>query len=265
MKQTTPRRAPRTAALSLAAALAAGALVLPAVAAAEDPRLVNVNGRGEVRVEPDQAKVTLGVEAREPTLEAARNKVNRGIEGVLRLARELGIAERFVNSTRINVQPEYEWVEKTRTRRLVAYVVNRSVHVDLRDLDKLGQLLERGMTLGANQVGDPVLDHSQRVQLEREALALATKDAQANAATMAAALGIGLGPVRTLNAMQDSPQPMPVYAMAARVKMADAVEEAPQSYSAGELVFRAGVSASFDLVPAAAAAVPPPAAAPKKK
>ncbi len=218
------------------------------------PRLATVSGQGEIRAEPDQARLTLGVEAREPTLEAARTQANRSVEAVLRLTRELGIPERLVNSTRLNVQPEYGWLEKTRTRKLIAYVVSRSVSVDLRELDKLGVLVERGLALGANQVGEPVLDHSRRVELEREALAAATKDALRNAEAMAGALQATVGAVRSLNAAQESPPPMPAFAMATRtLAVADAGQGAPQSYQPGELVFRASVSASFDLLPAPAA------------
>ena len=240
-------------------------------AAAEEsanPRLATVSGQGEIRAEPDQARLTLGVEAREPTLEAARTQVNRSVEGLLKLTRELGVPDRQVNSTRLNVQPEYAWLEKTRTRKLVAYVVSRSVAVDLRELDKLGLLLERGLALGANQVGEPVLDHSRRVELQREALALATKDALRNAEAMAGALGAGVGAVRSLNAAQESPAPMPAFAMAMRtMAVADANQGAPQTYQPGELVFRANVSASFDLLPATTpvAVAPPPAAGVKAR
>jgi uncharacterized protein YggE len=226
-----------------------------------NPRVATVSGQGEIRAEPDQARLTLGVEAREPTLDAARTQVNRSVEALLKLTRELGIPDRQVNSTRLNVQPEYAWLEKTRTRKLVAYVVSRSVAVDLRELDKLGLLLERGLALGANQVGEPVLDHSRRVELQRDALALATKDALRNAEAMAGALHASVGAVRSLNAAQESPPPMPAFAMATRtLQVTGTSVGAPETYQPGELVFRASVGASFDLVPAAT----PPATAPVK-
>ena len=150
-------------------------------------------------------------------------------------------------------------------------MVSRSGAVDLRELDKLGTLLERGLALGANQVGEPVLDHSRRVELQRDALALATKDALRNAEAMAGALGAAVGAVRSLNAAQESPAPMPAFAMAMRtLAVADTNQGAPQTYQPGELVFRASVSASFDLVPATTpgtipAASLPPAAGVKAK
>ena len=252
MRRPPPSR-PFAGLLSLTLTLLTLGFALPA-GAEEPPRLVAVGGHGEVRVEPDQAKVALGVEAREPTLEAARLRANRAVEGVLKLTRDLGIPERLVASTRLSVMPEYVWDEKTRQRRLVAYQVARTVNIDLRDLEKLGALVERGLSLGANQAGDPVLDHSRRTELERQALALATQDAQRNATAMAAALGLVVGPARSLSASQDSSGPVPMAApMAMRTLAVAADTGAPQTYQSGEIIFRANVNASFDLlVPTAA-------------
>lgn len=252
MRPHHPRRS-LAGLLPLVLALATLGSALPAGAEAP-PRLVAVGGRGEVRVEPDQAKVALGVEAREPTLEAARLRANRTVEALLKLTRELGIPERQVASTRLSVMPEYVWEEKSAQRRLVAYQVSRTVNIDLRDLEKLGALVERGLSLGANQAGDPVLDHSRRTELEREALALATKDALRNATAMAAALGLTVGSARSLSATQDSSGPVPMAApMTMRTLAVAADAGAPQTYQTGEIVFRASVNASFDLlVPAPA-------------
>jgi len=245
-------RHPRLPLAGLALALAVASLNPGLTAHAEEAsRQVTVTGQGEIRVEPDQAKVALGIEAREPTLEAARGRANRTVDAVLKLVRELGIPDRQVNSTRLAVMPEYTWDEKSRQRRLVAYQVTRTVSVDLRELDKLGVLLERGMSFGANQAGDPVLDHSRRAELQREALALATRDASRNAAAMAGALGMAVGPARSLNASQDSSGPVPMAVERRTVMLAAAADtESPQSYRSGEIVFRASVSAAFDLLPA---------------
>ena len=249
MQPPSPRR--RRARLLSLALLLGGIGGLPAALAEEPPRLVSVSGQGEIRVEPDQARLSLGVEAREPTLEAARQRANRAVEGLLKLTKELGIPDRQVDSTRLAVMPEYVWDEKSRQRRLVAYQVSRTVSIDLRDLEKLGTLLEKGLSLGANQAGDPVLDHSRRRDLEREALALATEDAARNAGVMAAALGMKAGPARSLNANQDSSAPVP-FALTMSTRAAPMVAAdagAPQSYRSGEIVFRASVNASFDLLP----------------
>jgi uncharacterized protein YggE len=229
------------------AGLAALSLVPLATLAADDarPRTVNVSGMGEVAAEPDLARITLGVEARKPTLAEARTEVSAAIDRVLKLTRELGIDPKQVNATRVQVQPEYNWNPKDRKRVLLGYVVSRQVQVELRDLEKLGPLLERAVDAGSNQLGDPVLDSSRRKDLEREAMSLAVQDARLNAEALARAAGVRLGPVRALNGSASGP-PMPMFR--SRVAMADAAAPPEATYQPGEMRFNASVNAEYDLL-----------------
>ncbi|MET0498285.1 MAG: SIMPL domain-containing protein, partial [Steroidobacteraceae bacterium] len=137
------------------AVLCALFLTAPTQAAdTERPRTIAVAGVGEVQAEPDRALVTLGVESRKPKLEDARAEVTKTIDAVLKLTRDLKIETRYVRSTRVNVQAEYNWDNGAKERNLIGYFVSRQVEVELRDLDKLGQLLERATDLGVNQMGD---------------------------------------------------------------------------------------------------------------
>ncbi|HXQ30699.1 MAG TPA: SIMPL domain-containing protein [Steroidobacteraceae bacterium] len=226
------------------------AWLLPAAhARAEEPapRVLSVSGEGEVRAQPDRAIVTLGIVSREPTLEAARAGANRVMAALLKLTRDLGIAEQLVHSTRLSVNPEYTRNEPKRENRLVGYAVRRQLLVELRDLDRLGELLEKGITAGANVVGDPLLDSGQRHDLEREALARAVADARQNAAVVAKALDASVGAPRSVaTTATRSPSLVPVRRMA---MAAAAAAEAPETYQSGELTFSASVNAIFDLVP----------------
>ena len=209
------------------------------------PRTVNVSGMAEVSAEPDIARVTLGVESRKPTMEAARAEVAATVDRVLALARELKIDPKQVNATRVQVQPEYRWNENDRERVLLGYMVGRQVEVELKDLDKLGALLERAVDAGVNQVGDPMLDSSRRKDLEREAMTKAVEDARLNAEALARAAGAKLGAVRTLSASGSAP-PMPMYRAAMAVADAKMAPEA--TYQAGDMKFSANVNAEYDLV-----------------
>ena len=232
------------------AALLALALAPVAVHAAPDdrPRTVAVSGVGEVAAEPDMAYVSLGVEARRPTMGEARAEGAKAVERVLALTRDLRIDPKYVNATRLQVQPEYSWNEKDRKRVLLGYLVSRQVQVELRDLEQLGPLLERAVDAGVNQVSDPMLDSTRRKALEREAMAKAVEDARLNAETLARAAGTRLGPVRTLNGSASAP-PMPMYRRAMVMADMAAAPPAPEAtYQAGDMKFSASVSAEYDLV-----------------
>jgi len=232
--------------LVLPAALA----IIPSTVLADEARLrtVAVSGSGEAAAEPDLARVTLGVEARRPTLAEARAEVAATVDRVLKLTRDLRIDPKQVNATRVQMQPEYNWNPKDRKQTLLGYIVSRQVQIELRDLEQLGPLLERAVDLGVNQVSDPMLDSSRRKDLEREAMTRAVEDARLNAETLARAAGAKLGTVRTLNGGASGP-PMPMYRMQAA--MADAAAPPPPeaTYQPGEMKFSANVNAEYDLVP----------------
>lgn len=231
-----------TALSMLVLALVSGA----SVRAADDrPRLISVSGQGEVQAEPDRALVTLGVESHKVKLDDARAEVTKAIDAVLKLTRDLKLDSKHVRATRINVQPEYNWDNNGRERTLIGYVVARQVDIELRDLDKLGQLLEKSTDLGMNQLGEPRLDSSKRHDLEREALSKAVEDARLNAEVLAKAAGAKLGPAHTISATSGfaaPPMPMRVKAMAATA------EDASQTYQTGQMSFTGSVQIEYDLV-----------------
>jgi uncharacterized protein YggE len=232
--------------LALAAIMTSLALATSAWSAEPEPRTVTVSGQGEIRAEPDKALVQLGVEARKPTLDAARAEVAKAVEAALKLTRDLKIEQKHVRTTRLNVQPEYNWDNQAKERNLIGYYVSRTIEVDLHDLDKLGQLLERAVDLGINQVSDPQLDSSKRHDLERAALAQAVQDARLNAEAVAKAADARLGPPRTISANSGfTPPPMP---MRAKVMAMEAADSA-QSYQAGQMGFTATVQVQYDLIP----------------
>ncbi len=223
-------------------------LVGSGVSAQEIPRTVQVTGSAEVLSEPDRASLTLGIEARKPQLETARNDVAHKIDALLKLTRELKIDPKDVRTTRLTVQPEYDWNNAGRERRLIDYYVLRQAEIVVRDLDKLGLLLERAVSLGANQVGDPLLESSRRRDLEREAMSLAIDDARLNAEAVARAAKASLGPVRTIDSSVTY-RPIPIVsnqAVMARAASSDSHRAA--TYQTGQLTFSASVRVTYDLI-----------------
>lgn len=212
----------------------------------QDPPAVTVSGEGRVNALPDQAAVQLGVRARHEDLATARAEVTRRSNAVLAHLASLGIEERHINATHISAQPEYRWDKQREEQVLTGYSVQRSVDLALTDLDLLPSVIEGSADAGANEVSPPRLSHSRESELRRDALRLATEDARANARAIAEGLGRALGEVRDISAA-GSPRPMPrandMMLRASAMESADA----KANYVAGEMVFEARVSATFNL------------------
>lgn len=230
--------------------LASSVCLLAAPAFAQErPRTISVAGIGSVVGEPDKADVLMTVQKSDADLNRARQEVVAVTQRALDLTRKLGIDAKKVRTTGAIINPEYRWDQPTGRQVLVGYQVQRQIEVELTDVDKLGELIEGAVRAGVNNVSPPQLDSSKRAELNRQALAAAAKDAEANARIIAETLGVKLGPLRELSAggAMPPPPPMPMYKGA--VAMADAaMERGPETYSPGSLRFEASVNATFDLI-----------------
>ena len=245
----------RPAPLFIALAWLAIAAGMPAAVAADVSRSVTASGHGEVRAPPDRATVSMGMTAHAPTIAAARAAVNKVVPAVLALARDLKVPDTNVHATAIEVSPEYSWSKAVNARHLVGYSIERRIVIELTDIERLGELLEKSVSLGAVLFNGPQLDSSHRPDLEREALARAVAEARRNAEVIALAAGGTVGPARELS-MEGTRGPLDrdkaVYASAALGAPKEPPPPEAGTYRVGEMTFIADVEATFDLLPGAA-------------
>ncbi len=242
---------PRQLRLALVFAFLTAFAVEPAAAQTggnEERRSISVVGIGELSVEPDRALVQLGVEQSAPHLKDAKNEANRVVKTVLNICDDLNIARNRVKSSRVYVRPQYDngkfSSSGNQTRRLVGYFVTRQIEVELEDLDQYGHLIERALEAGVNQVGAPVFSSSRKEALQRDALILATQDAEKNARVIASALKLKVGPARRVVAVNTGFRP-PIYRMETMALKSSAGAD---TYTTGEIKITAQLNAEFDLI-----------------
>lgn len=230
-------------------ALLLAVAVFPAVRAADVPlRHVAVTGEGEVTVQPDRARLRLGVSRLNPDLRAAEAEVNKVVRAYLAEARGLGVKDEQLNSTGVGINPEYVWDEKERSNRLVGYRVNRDIEVLVLALDRLGDLVLSATKVGINQVQPPQLEYSKAREAQQQALVKAALEAQARAKLLADTLGMKLGPVHQIDASDAAPPPPMPKMMAMRAVAADGGGNQEMGINAGELRYGASVNAEFELL-----------------
>jgi hypothetical protein len=232
-------------------AVALVALIFCTAAAAHDegrPRLLTVSGEGEVEVAPDRADVGFSVVATEKALASAEKLVTDGTVRLLALCESLGIPKSAIRSAHLVVQPQYDDGIVGGRQRIVGYYVSRQVDVDLRDLSKLGKLLQGAVEAGANNLSGVSFGSTRKDEHQRAALALAAQDARANADRLASTMGVKLGKLHALTAAESggAPQPM-MFEQRFRSKAAMSAPMPEQTYEAGQIKFQASVTAEFDL------------------
>ncbi len=205
------------------------------------PRTVAVSGEGRVAVAPDAASCSVGVDALGKTVAAATTEATSRMKAVLDALARAGVAAKDVRTTRYDVSIERPW-EKGKPGPVTSYRVSTSAEVKVRDLAKLGSVLEQVTAAGSNQVGALRMERLDPRPQQLEALALAYANAREKAKALAVAAGADLGEPIQVSEGGAGPRPMPV--MMARAAMADA---APVPVAEGVLEYAARVEVVFAL------------------
>jgi uncharacterized protein YggE len=194
----------------------------------------------------------MAVEETNPDLKAAQAKVNGIVRAYLAQVRALGVKDEDISTAGLSIRSEYDYSGGNSSgpggRKFLGYHVTRNIEVVVRDLDKIGDYLQRATDAGINNISDPQLESSRAEELQRQAMVKAAQDAQAKARLLAETLGVKLGAVHTVSANSISPRPpgpQPRMMMAAAAAPGGNEE---MGFAAGEIQFNSNITAEFDLV-----------------
>jgi uncharacterized protein YggE len=178
-------------------------------------RTLAVTGTGEISAAPDLAVVHLAVETEATDAAGAAQRNAALAERVLQAVRA-ALGERGKAFTAgYSIHPEYEQPrpdQQVHEPRIRGYRASNEVRVEVRDLARVGGVIDAAIGAGANRVANLYFALEQREPHVRAALAAAGTAAKAEAEAAAAALGVRLGPVlaaRTGGAEPPRPMPMP--------------------------------------------------------
>jgi len=146
--------------------------------------------------------------------------------------KEEGIEKKDIQTVEYAIWPEQNYDPREGEQpRITGYRVNNSVHVTVRDIERVGAVLGAVTTAGANSVNGISFSIDDPAALEGRAREAAMRDARAKAESLATLAGVQLGDVLQISLSSGGGYPIPM-AMA-RMEMADAAMKAP-SISTGE-------------------------------
>jgi len=202
--RTSPRIALRVTTHLLLATIASAAALLCFVpnVEAQPPQAqpapflgVVVVGEGRVTVAPDYAQIASGVTTRGKTVKEASDANSKTMAAIIKALVDSGVAQNDVQTSRFSVQPVYLPQGPGIEPKLAGYSVSNQVRAKIRQIDNLGEILDRLIAAGATDVGNiafMVSDPSKALDQAREA---AIADARRKAEVYARAAGIRLGQV----------------------------------------------------------------------
>ena len=230
--------------------LAAAALIVPSAAAAQTAlsaqtitgTRLDIAATGEVTRVPDLAVISTGVVTRATGATAAIRANAARMERVRAALKSAGIADRDIQTSSINLNPEYSY-QQNKPPVLTGYTASNQVSVRFRDIGETGKILDALVAEGANQINGPSLTIEKPEAAMDEARLKAIANGRARADLYAR--GLGMRVVRLLSVSESGGYggrpPMPMVAMAAAERSADT------KIDPGEQQVQVSVVMSFEL------------------
>jgi hypothetical protein len=155
--------------------------------------------------------------------------------GVIADLKAAGVEARDLQTSNFSISPRYRDSDddKIMEPEIIGYSVTNGLTVRVRDLSKLGAIIDRSVTLGVNQGGNIVFTNDKPDAAINEARKTAAADAIAKARTLAEAAGVKLGRVVEMSENFARPMPQPLYrvAMAKEMSAPAPIESGENSYS----------------------------------
>jgi len=203
-------------------------------------RTLNVSGRGEVYLIPDLAYINIGVHTEADTVSDALDQNNQQAAAIAKVLEAAGIEKKDIQTSAFNVYPMQVYGpdgQVTGTK----YVVDNVVYVTVRDLAKLGSILDGVVRSGANAINGISFDVSDKEKATSEARRLAIENAKQQAQELADAAGVKLGDLMSVNVYPSGAGP--IYRMDAAASMGG--EQVP--IAAGTIVIGFEASLTYEL------------------
>lgn len=171
---------------------------------------INVTGEGRVTVEPDLARLNMGVEVTEDNADLALVNASGAMDNVMQVLIDAGVEEEDIQTTGITVQPIYNFNEPTPV--IESYTASNTVDVKIRDLESVGEIIDAVTNAAGNAVRINYITFEREDMDEplAQAREQAVEDAREKAEALADGAGVGLGDLQTLAETSfNQPPPIP--------------------------------------------------------
>lgn len=210
------RRLPLSAAMLSALTLSAQAMPGPQMGGCGLPATLSVTGEGRTSVAPDMATLSLGVTTQAPTAAQAMtdNATRQG--AVIEAIKAQGVASADIQTSGLSLSAVQDYSKDNAPPTITGYQAQNIVTIRVRDLPRLGTVLDGLVGAGANEIQGIGFSRDDLTPAQDEARRLAVADARHRAETLAAAAGQTLG---RLVALSDSGAALPPVPMMMRAEM----------------------------------------------
>ena len=154
-----------------------------------------VAGEGKVSVVPDVVTLRLGIEAQEASIAEAQSKGTEAMNRVMDALTDNGVAEKDIQTQYFRIRQVTRWDDVKQEEVVVGYRVTNMVTAKIRDIDKVGPIIDAVAAAGGDLTRIDSIDFSVDDPSEyyEEARQEAMADAEAKAKHLATLAGVTLG------------------------------------------------------------------------
>lgn len=203
-------------------------------------RTLTVTGNGKVFLTPDIANVSIGVHTEGTDAAEAVSTNNAQTQQVIEELKGMAVEAKDIQTTNFSIYPRQEY-DNNGNLTGITYVVDNTVYVTVRDLSKIGDLLNTVVQSGANSISGIQFDVADRVKALSSARKAAVDNARAQAEELAQAAGVQLGPVQSIAISSSTPIPL------AQSREALAAPAAEVPISPGQLSISVDVTVVYEI------------------
>ncbi|RZA31233.1 MAG: SIMPL domain-containing protein [Lysobacteraceae bacterium] len=206
-----------------------------------DATLLSVSANAQASRVPDVATISAGVVTQAVDGNAAMRQNAEQMARVMEAIKDAGIPEKDVQTSGINLSPQYRYVENE-APKITGFQASNTVNLKVRDIARLGKVLDALAAQGSNQINGPSFEIDQPEPVYDEARLAALKKAQARAETYAKSLGLRVRRIVSISeGGGNNFQPMPMMAMRA------SKAEMDTQVSPGETTLSVNLDVVFEL------------------
>ncbi|MBF02468.1 MAG: hypothetical protein CMP76_04145 [Flavobacterium sp.] len=201
---------------------------------------VTVSGEGKVKVTPDEAVITVGVEYTGTDAKEVKKKNDETVDLVLKTIKSKGIPASDFQTQQVSLYKNYDYQTKKNN-----YVASQTIKIHLKDLSKYESVMMDLVNSGINQIQGVEFKSSKMKQYETEARKKAVMDAKMKAEDYVSVLNQKIGKAISISDTTAPSYPQPMY----RNVMAKGLEmdAANETLAIGEIEINANVTISFVL------------------
>lgn len=230
-------------AVALLSVLSLSAFVNPGgVGAGDNTRTISVTGSGKAYLKPDMATINIGVHTENENVAQALSDNTKAAQSVADALASFGVDPKDIQTTNFSVYPNQQYGPMGEMMG-VKYMVDNTVLITVRELDKLGDILSTVVSKGANNIYGITFDVADRSAALAEARNAAVTDARKQADALAAAAGVKVGQVMNLSVSNYS-QPVPMYS---GYGMGGGMDMAAPPISGGQLVVSVDAYVTYEM------------------